>query len=110
MSALSRKARARAKRDLHPPAASPPQEENSEPPEPFVNHGLARWNEQRLAWTAKRPDVDLKRTPPPPPEDRLTDEQDLYTALLTPNYQPLPRRVPLGELIDMLQEIRELGD
>lgn len=117
MNALGRKGRSRSKRELKPtkplratPPPRPFHEADSAHREPFVNHGLAKWNEDRLAWTATKSDYVPKRTPPPAPEDQAADTQDLYAALLTPNYQPLPRKVPLGELIVILQDVRELVD
>jgi hypothetical protein len=36
-----------------------------------------------------------------------TDAEDLYNELLAPRYTPFPRRVPLGELIEVLLDVWE---
>lgn len=107
MSAFGRKGGSRSKRD---PAARPSAEASSDPPPPFVNVGLDRWTRERDRWTSP-PNGYVKPPPPPdlPPDRRPADADDLYSALLTPDYAPLPRRVPLSELIIVLQEVRELS-
>lgn len=109
MNALGRKGRSRSKREAKDPPR-PVVQADSQPTQTFVNVGLRRWHQQRHDWTSKHPDYIPKRTPTPPPEDRYADSEDLYAALLTPNYQPLPRHVPLAELIVILQEVRGLVD
>lgn len=106
MSALSRKGRSRSKREPEKPL--PPPHRPPQPREPFVNLGLHRWERQRQEWTTKDPNYVPKRTPRPPLSELEADAEQIYAALLTQNYQPLPRRVPLGELITVLQEVREL--
>ncbi|CDF40842.1 unnamed protein product [Chondrus crispus] len=115
INALGRKGRSRSrKRDIKsnrslksdtPPRLS--MQSSPPPQEPFVNHGLDKWNKDRLAWTATGPDYVPKRPPPSSPQNQLADAQELYNALLRDQYHPLPRSVPLGEFIGILQHIRE---
>ena len=74
---------------------------------PYVNEGLARWNQGRREWTAK----PVKYKPPSPEtvrrrEDNI-DPDDLYTELISPQYRPFPERVPLSYLICVLLDVWE---
>lgn len=117
MNALTRKARSRSKRHLSttPPISYSHNEDSSSPSQPFVNYGLQKWNQDRLAWTSyKSPASTPKRihSPTHPSPQQLEYDRDLlFHALTTPDNQGLlPKRVPLGELIAVLQDVRERGE
>lgn len=119
MNALTRKARSRSKRHLNtapPPILCAREEDDSSPPaQPFINHGLQKWTQDRLAWTSyKSPASTPKRIHAPTHRSSQLlnyDRELLFHALIAPDNQGmLPKRVPLGELIAVLQDVRERGE
>lgn len=66
----------------------------------FVNHGLARWNTAREAWTSDA--IPEKRVP-------LSDtqEDDIYDELLRPEYRNLPAHTKLSDVIRIIPEVWE---
>lgn len=108
MSAFARKGHNRSKRDQSS-SAKHPRVSDTKSSEPFFNVGLHRWARERKEWTSPPPDYVPKQKQLVSPAQRDADAEELYNALLTPNQYPLPRRVPLSELIGILQEVREVS-
>lgn len=108
MSALARKGHSRFKRD-HKSSGRAGGAGDARVREPFVDLGLQHWTNERDDWLSAPPNFVPKPKTPVSQSQRDADAEELYNALLTPNYQPLPRKVPLSELVGILQEVRELS-
>lgn len=68
----------------------------------FVNHGLARWNALREAWTAESISPEKKKAP-------LSDSQedDIYDELFRPEYRKFPKNTKLSDVIRIIPEVWE---
>lgn len=113
MNALNRKGRSRVKRESRPTPRPTVQDDSAstyynQSKEPYVNVNLQRWNKTREEWTSKPVGKVIKRTPLPKPSEKEADAERLYTAILHASCEPLPRQIPLSELIAILQKTREL--
>mmetsp|Transcript_3678 Transcript_3678/g.11417 ORF Transcript_3678/g.11417 Transcript_3678/m.11417 type:complete len:118 (-) Transcript_3678:65-418(-) len=67
-------------------------------PQPFVNHGLRRWEEGRAKWLRASPGPRPPRRPP------VDDEEILDTIFAKPMGWALPRPVPLAHMVELLED------
>ncbi|WIA30723.1 hypothetical protein OEZ86_000790 [Tetradesmus obliquus] len=90
-----------------PPAAALPavqQAAAAESTEPFVNQGLQTWMERRRQWTKRTADA----------KQQHTSRKRCYSPAVTPeqvlSFAPLPKPVPLQDIIEVLTEVWEQED
>lgn len=75
---------------------------------PFVNVGLDTWNQARQEWLTPPPSYVPKPKCPPAPDQRAADVDHVYQSLVNLEYSVFPRRIPLAEFVDLLQDVREM--
>ncbi|KAK4277167.1 hypothetical protein QN277_015206 [Acacia crassicarpa] len=70
----------------------------------FINHGLLLWNQTREQWLQRRNSERRPRVREP-----IISEDETYESLLGSN-EPFPQPIPLGEMVDFLDDIWEMED
>lgn len=108
MHAIARKCNPRFKREQKGGAANNSASTNSKLSKPFVNVGLDTWNQARQEWLTPPPSYVPKPKPPYTTDQRAADIDHVYQSLVNLEYSVFPRRIPLAEFVDLLQDVREM--
>lgn len=107
MSALGLKGQSRSKRDSNT-STKAPLVGDSKPPEPFVNTGLEYWKREHEKWVTRPPGFVRKTPQQVSPQTHEAQIEEIHHALVISPNCTLPRKIPLSQLIEILQDVREL--
>ncbi|KAI9106362.1 hypothetical protein K1719_021890 [Acacia pycnantha] len=70
----------------------------------FINHGLLLWNQTREQWLQRRNSERRPRVREP-----IISDDETYESLLESN-EPFPQPIPLGEMVDFLDDVWDMED
>lgn len=107
MNVIARKCSPRFKRE-HKANADNSSGEDSRLSKPFVNIGLDRWNKARQEWLTQPSSYTPKPKYPTSADQRATDVEHVYQSLVSAESSIFPRKIPLAEFVDLLQDVREM--
>lgn len=106
MNVIANKCNLRFKRESSN-ETKPSQGHGTQPMKPFVNDGLNRWEQARQQWLTPLSNYVPKPKQAASVDQRAADVTHVYQSLVNPNYHPLPRKIPLAEFVDVLQDVRD---